>query len=43
MSISNDVHSQTLTDASLVSAFPATFLWGTATYSYQIAGETKEQ
>ncbi len=42
MSITNDVHSQTLTDASFVSAFPATFLWGTATSSYQIEGATHE-
>ena len=42
MSITNDVHSQTLTDTSLVSAFPSTFLWVTATSSYQIEGAVHE-
>jgi len=42
MSITNDVQSQTLTDASLAAAFPSTFLWGTATSSYQVEGATHE-
>ncbi|GAC1696276.1 MAG: GH1 family beta-glucosidase [Ktedonobacteraceae bacterium] len=42
MSISNDIQRQTLTDVTLPSAFPATFLWGAATSSYQIEGATHE-
>ena len=42
MSISNDAQRQTLTDGTLFSAFPATFLWGTATSCYQIEGATHE-
>ncbi len=38
----SDVQRQILTDATLVSAFPPTFLWGTATSSYQIEGATHE-
>ena len=42
MSISDDVQHQTLTDASLSRAFPATFLWGAATSSYQVEGAIHE-
>ena len=42
MSITDNTQSQTLTDASLASAFPSTFLWGTATSSYQIEGAIHE-
>ncbi len=42
MSISDDVQHQTLTDASLSTAFPATFLWGAATSSYQVEGAIHE-
>ena len=42
MSISNDAQRQTLTDGTLSSAFPATFLWGTATSCYQVEGATHE-
>ncbi len=42
MSISDDVQRQMLTDATFSSAFPSTFLWGTATSSYQIEGAAHE-
>ncbi len=40
MSISNDIQPQTLTDT--IPTFPATFLWGAATSSYQIEGAIHE-
>jgi len=40
MSITNDVEQQTMTATTPV--FPATFLWGTATSSYQIEGAVHE-
>ena len=42
MSSTNDVQQQMLTDDTLSSAFPSTFLWGTATSSYQIEGAIHE-
>ena len=40
MSITNDVQKQMLADTS--PAFPATFLWGTATSAYQVEGAVHE-
>jgi beta-glucosidase len=42
MSISDDVQSQSLTEAALAASFPANFLWGSATASYQIEGAAHE-
>ncbi len=42
MSISSDQQAQRLIDAELAAAFPAGFLWGAATSSYQIEGAVRE-
>lgn len=42
MSITNDMQPQSLTDRALAASFPAQFLWGAATASYQIEGATHE-
>ncbi len=42
MSISDDVQPQTMTEAALAASFPAQFLWGASTASYQIEGAVSE-
>ncbi len=42
MSITNDMQPQSLTDMALAASFPAQFLWGAATASYQIEGAIHE-
>ncbi len=42
MSISDDVQTETMTEAALAASFPANFLWGSATAAYQIEGATSE-
>lgn len=42
MSISNDIHTQSLPDMALAASFPSQFLWGAATASYQIEGAIHE-
>lgn len=42
MSITNDIQTQSMTNAALAAAFPAHFLWGASTASYQVEGAAHE-